>query len=310
MNSVALKHVYFIGLGAIGAKYASMLHDYDPNLVSVIVDKHRLNRYEEQGFVVNGKPYRFNYITAENCVQKADLILIAVKSTQLKQALVDIAPFIGEKTIVLSLLNGVNTAEVIGNEIGMQHMLYSIIYMDAVRDKNIITYQSKGRFLFGERCNLSHSERVKSVANLLEAAQIVYEIPEDMSLALWQKYLINIVVNQLSFIVQSGYQLFKDNEYILKLTQLIGEEAIAVANAYNVNLTLQDIEALKKTMLKIDGKATPSMYQDRLAGRKSEVDIFSGELIKLAEAKGVSVPFNTFIYNLITAIEFETLDRR
>ncbi len=310
MSTLTFNHIYFIGLGAIGAKYASMIYDYNPSLVNVIVDKNRHDRYQKDGFVVNGKKYFFNYVTANDNAPKADLIFIAVKSTQLSQALEDIRPFVGEDTIVLSLLNGVNTAEVIGKSIGFKYMLYSIIYMDAVRDKNVINYQSKGRFLFGERNNHTHSDRVKRVANLFENAQIAYEVPTDMALALWRKYLINIVVNQLSFIVQSGYQLFKENQYVLTLTQLIGEETIAVAKAYDVDLTQDDIEALKKTMLKIDGKASPSMFQDRLAGRKSEVDIFSGELIKLAKAKGIAVPFNTFIYNLIKAIEFETLERK
>lgn len=309
MQQNAFKNVCFIGLGAIGAKYASMIHDVFPNDLKILANAERIQRYTNDAVFVNGKKYDFKYVDIANPTFTADIIFIAVKSTQLNQALADIKPFISDNTIILSLLNGVSTANAIANVVGNKNLLYSIIYMDAVRDKNQITYKSKGRFLFGEAKNDTHTERVKSVMAFFDKVDINYEVPADMQLALWQKYLINIVVNQLSFIVQSGYQIFKDNTYVLSLTQLIGEETLKVANAYGVNLQQSDIDALKKTMLKIDGKASPSMHQDRQAGRLSEVDIFSGELIRLAKAKNVDVPYNTFIYNLIKAIEFEEIER-
>ncbi|WP_407428792.1 ketopantoate reductase family protein, partial [Arcticibacter sp.] len=145
-----IQSVYFIGLGAIGAKYASKIYDFDPEMVSIIVDQKRLDRYTEEGVFVNQKRYDFKYVLAEHTVDKADLIIIGVKSYQLKQAIEDIKPFVGENTLVLSLLNGINSHDIIADEIGAEHVLYSIVYMDAVRQQNYISYKSNGIFVFGE----------------------------------------------------------------------------------------------------------------------------------------------------------------
>ena len=65
-----------------------------------------------------------------------DLVLVATKQTALPEIMDDICALVGENTIVLSLLNGVTSEEIIGNEIGMEHMLHSLMRIDAVRDGN------------------------------------------------------------------------------------------------------------------------------------------------------------------------------
>ena len=62
--------------------------------------------------------------------------MVATKQTALPEIMDDICALVGENTIVLSLLNGVTSEEIIGNEIGMEHMLYSLMRIDAVRDGN------------------------------------------------------------------------------------------------------------------------------------------------------------------------------
>ena len=52
-----IQHIYVIGLGAMGALYASKLYDYNPELVHVILDEQRKTRYEHDGFWVNNKKY-------------------------------------------------------------------------------------------------------------------------------------------------------------------------------------------------------------------------------------------------------------
>ena len=46
-----------------------------------------------------------------------------------------------------------------------------------------------------------------------------------------------------------------------------------------------------------------SMHQDILAGRKTEVDIFAGEIIKLGKEFNVLTPYNQVLYDLIKIAE-------
>lgn len=50
-----MKSIYFLGLGALGAKYAASFYEYNPEIVSVIVDEERKNRYEKSQIFVNDK---------------------------------------------------------------------------------------------------------------------------------------------------------------------------------------------------------------------------------------------------------------
>jgi 2-dehydropantoate 2-reductase len=124
MSQREIGNVYIIGLGAIGATYAARLVDYVPQKVKVICTAERLAAYQEKGLIVNGKAYQFSFILPEDQgFPPADLILIAVKHHQPDQAVENIKGFLGENTIVMSLLNGISSEEEIGNVIGMRRLL-------------------------------------------------------------------------------------------------------------------------------------------------------------------------------------------
>lgn len=306
MSDKLIQSVYFFGIGAIGAKYASIIYDYSPELVKVIADTNRIQRYQSEGIYVNDKKYDFDYVNVDNTnKEKADLIIIGVKSQQLDEVLEAIKSFVKEDTIVLSLLNGVHVGDRIGEMLGDEHVLYSIVYMDAVKDGNQISYKHIGKVVFGEKENTVHSEKVQRVVDLFEKIGIPYEIPENMRLGLWRKFLINVVVNQLSFIMNAPYRAFQDNSDVLILMQLIGEEVLAVANATGIPLNQADIDAMKETMRRIDRNGKTSMLQDRLNNRSSEVAIFAGEIIQLGQNTDIPTPYNQMILHLIQAMELE-----
>lgn len=139
-------------MGAIGCAYGSKLHDLAPENLRVIADGERIKRYREDGFIINGKPYSFNYVTPENETEPADLVIIAVKFTQLPQAIRDIRNHVGEKTIILSLLNGISSEEMIAESYGTDKILYSLCNaIDANREGNSVDFTTYGIIYFGER---------------------------------------------------------------------------------------------------------------------------------------------------------------
>jgi 2-dehydropantoate 2-reductase len=101
--------IYLCGLGAIGSIFAGKIHETNPDWISVIVDKKRREEYGRNAVIVNGKPYTFKMVLPEAYTEPADLILIAVKQHQLFQCIKDINNFVGRKTVILSLLNGITS---------------------------------------------------------------------------------------------------------------------------------------------------------------------------------------------------------
>ena len=99
---------------------------------------------------LNGKPLNFNYV-AEDKNFKADLIIIATKFDGLNDVIKNIENFVSEDTIIMSLLNGVSSEEIISRKYGWKHLPISyFIGHSAMREGNIITHDGVGDIVFGE----------------------------------------------------------------------------------------------------------------------------------------------------------------
>lgn len=293
--------IYFLGLGALGAKYAASLVDYNSDLVKVIVNEERKKRYEYEAVFVNGKKYDFDYVTTESN-QFPDFIFLVVKSDHLSQAIEDLKPFVGENTMIVSLMNGITSERMLADVFGWDRVVNAVAYMDAVKQGNQVTYGSIGRIIFGQ-VNPSNPEKLQALNELLDDAGVPNELSDDIQKAQWAKYVVNVVGNQLTYLLEFPYGQFRTNEYLDRLVDLIGNEVIEVGNAAGIDIGLKELDRLKKTMKIVDENGKTSMLQDREAKRYSEVDEFSGEIIRLGKQYGVATPYNELIYNMVKAIE-------
>jgi 2-dehydropantoate 2-reductase len=131
--------------------------------VKVLADAACIASYQREGITVNGKAYAFDFVVSSSQVPRADLLLVAVKHPQLFEAIRLLTPVEGKDTIVLSLLNGISSEELIGQVIGREHLLYSYVYMDAVREGRAVRYSQLEKIVFGEAANEGLSARVAAV---------------------------------------------------------------------------------------------------------------------------------------------------
>ena len=104
-----IERVTLIGLGAMGVFFAPRLLEKLGANFKVMASGARKERLEQKGVTVNEINYRFPIITPETECDPADLVIIAVKSYDLPQAISDIKNQVGPDTIILSVLNGVES---------------------------------------------------------------------------------------------------------------------------------------------------------------------------------------------------------
>lgn len=299
---MSINSIYFLGLGALGAKYASSFYNYNPELLKIIVNKQRKEKYQTSRIFVNDVKYDFEYITNEEIKSFPDLIILTVKSDDLPQAIQDLKPFVGENTLILSLMNGITSERVLAEVFGWEKVINAVAYMDAVKEGNKVTYGSIGKIIFGE-ITPNNQNKLEELHLLMNEANIPNELTNEVEKAQWAKYVVNVVANQLTFLLEFPYGQFRTNEYLDKMVDLIGNEVIAVANAHGVAIGQIEIDKLKKTMKVVDEAGKTSMLQDREAKRYSEVDEFSGEIIRLGKLYDIATPYNELIYNMVKAIE-------
>ena len=118
-----IKNVLLCGLGAIGTIYADKLQRSNSDNFRVLVDESRLKKYTENPIKFNGVKLDFNYLLPSDKDFKADLIIVSTKFTGLDDAIKNMANFVKEDTIILSLLNGVTSEDIIAVAYGKEKLL-------------------------------------------------------------------------------------------------------------------------------------------------------------------------------------------
>jgi 2-dehydropantoate 2-reductase len=302
---VVINSVLIAGAGAIGLSVAETLYYADPRCVSILAKGERLKRYREKGLRVNGKRLDFRF----GGDRPVDLIIVACKFHHLNQVIEDIRPCVGGDTLILSLLNGISSEDIIGAVYGRERLpLGMIIGTDAFHSGEETMYALKGVINFGD-ADGKNGEREKSIADFFTRTGVPFALRENMRRMLWYKYMINIGVNQITAVLRLPYRAVqnKGGPGEIPEARLLMEkamrEAIAAANAEGVDLNEGDIGEWYQTVNRLSPAGYTSMAQDVLAGRKTEVEMFSLHLMELGRRHGIPVPVNETLYLQLRAIE-------
>lgn len=302
-----IKTVSWIGLGALGSVYlARMSENLPPESIRVIAGGDRGQRYRQDGVFVNGKQYFFPVYAPDEQPGPADLVIFAVKYNQLNKAINDVRHHVGPDTVILSLLNGITSEEIIGGVYGMDKLLYALsIGIDAVRTGRETRCRNIGYIPFGEPANPPgyYSDKVKRVREFFEQAKIPYDIPENMLHSLWRKYMINVGVNQITAMLRAPYGPIQKEGEARSLMLASMREVAAVSVKAGVPLSQKDIDDSLRILDGLSPEGKTSMLQDVEAGRDTEVEIFAGTLIALGKQYNVPVPVNEMLYRFIKATE-------
>jgi 2-dehydropantoate 2-reductase len=214
---------------------------------------------------------------------------------------------VADHTVILSVMNGIDSEERIGAVCGMDKILYAIVVgIDAVRDGNVVTFSKQGKLFFGEAVNQTLTERVKSLHSLFQKAGIIYETPEDMIRTLWWKFMINVGMNQVSAVLRAPYRVFHHSYEARELMEEAMREVIALARAEHIHLEEKDIQSFYPFLLAMSPDGKTSMVQDVEARRKTEVEMFAGKVVELSGKHGIATPVNKVLYRLLKAMETYT----
>jgi 2-dehydropantoate 2-reductase len=301
-----IETISIIGAGALGGAYASILYDMDRRCVSFVAGGNRFERLSQEGLIVNGKHYLIPVLRREDSSSPSDLVIVAVKHHHLDNAILDMKNRVGEQTIILSVMNGIESEERIAAVYGMEKVLYAVsVGIDALREGNRVNYASQGKIFFGEARNTSLTDRVKRVQALFDKAGIVYEIPPDMIHILWWKFMINVGINQASAVLRAPFSVFQTSQEARNLMESAMQEVIKLSEKAGVNLSEEDIEKFNKILMDINPQGKTSMLQDIEAGRKTEVEMFAGKVIELGRQFSVPTPVNQKLFDSIKKIEAE-----
>lgn len=300
-----IKNVIICGIGAIGSIYAHKISNFDNEHLKILVDKNRLGKYTKNPKIFNGEKLKLNYILPDNTEFKADLIIIATKYNGLFDAIKNIKNFVNENTIILSLLNGVTSEELIAEKYGWKNIIHSyFVGHSAMRQGNNITFDGKGDIIFGVlNPNITDKNDEIILKNYFDKTGISYKIPQDIERSMWLKFMLNVSSNQTSAILNKTFGQMQKSRKFRKLLENIMLEVIAIAKAKGIKNTQTLIEDAFRVFDTMSADGKTSMLQDIESGRKTEVEMFAGTVINLGKKYNIPTPYNKIIKEMIEILE-------
>ncbi|MBR4574729.1 MAG: ketopantoate reductase family protein [Lachnospiraceae bacterium] len=301
INTVAI-----IGLGAIGAYFADKMLPHLDDDLRIIAGGDRKKRLEAEGLIVNGKQEYYNIVSPDDKTGYADLVIVIPKFKELSQALCDVKNQVGPDTVIMTPLNGVESEDIAAKIYGKERILYSLMRVSSVKDKNKVSFNPDTSFVeFGDKTNDEKdlSENVRAVKEFFDAAGIKSIIRADMELAIWEKFVCNVSENQVSALMKIPFGAWGAKSDANAMRLMAADEVIKLANKKGIKIADDYAKDHLEFLMKLPKENMSSTLQDILAGRKTEVDMFAGTVIKLGKEYGVPTPVNEFLYHAIRLLE-------
>lgn len=297
-----IETVAVMGAGAIGAYFIWGLSEKLGRNFCVIADGERADRLHAEGIVINQKKYMPEVKTPEQA-HGVDLLLIATKYGALQKALPDVEKIVSEHTVVMSLLNGVDSEDILAEHIGRSRILYSFMKIASERRGSSVTFDADSTpgLFYGEPDMEQVSGRMQAVAELLEDTGIHFQMCREIRKDIWYKYALNISRNLPQAIVGCGAGAYGNSQHMAFLAEQLRKEVVQVAAANKIDISEKGSTASKHA--RVTDHARYSTLQDLDAGRHTEIEMFSGTLIRMAGEAGIQVPYNEFAYHAIKALE-------
>ncbi|MGM9947214.1 ketopantoate reductase family protein [Floccifex sp.] len=285
--------VAIIGAGAIGSYFIYGFR----NQCTVIAQGKRKENLEKNGIYINDIHYKLNVKTPKDAGYQ-DMVLICTKYTALNSVLEFLPQLIHENTIVLCLCNGVTSEEKIAQVIDSKHILHSFIKLASYRNGNHITFNDQliSDVYFGSISN--NIELENRCINLFSNSLIHYHCIKDIINQMWIKYASNIANNLPQAIVQANSLMYTKSKHGYFLASVLWKEVYKIA-------CLKEI-VIPENVCIFPGSDSGNIYstlQDIQAKKHTEVDMFLGELLKMAKEFNVCLPYSEMCYHVIKCIE-------
>ena len=297
-----IKKVAILGAGAVGSYVIEGISGCREIRLGVIAEGERNARLKRAGCTINGVTYHPEVWTYQE-TDNIDLLIVSLKYGALPTALDTIKQATSQNTIVMSLMNGVDSEEIIAKEVGEPHVLYSVIKIASHKEKTGFYFNPETTIgiIFGELKTPYDSERVQAVKELFGRTEIHFRATKYIREEVWSKYRLNVCNNLPQAILGAGVGCYRDSVHMKAISDGLKGELEAIAQAKGIDLSKTEASSGRGSA--VPPSARYSTLQDLDAGRQTEIEMFSGALIRMGKELGIPTPYNEYTYHMIKALE-------
>ena len=297
-----IKSVAVLGAGAVGSYVIWGLSEKKDIRLGVIASGERAKRLKNKGCKINDTVYHPEVWTPEEA-HGVDFLIVSLKYGALPGALDDITAVTGENTVIMSLMNGVDSEEIIAEKVGAEHLLHAVIKVASHKENDGYVFNPEATLgiIFGEVSAPYDSERVQAVPDLFSGTGLHCRATDCILEEIWSKFRLNVCNNLPQAILGAGVGCYRDSVHMKAISDGLRAELMAIAEAKGIDISKADVSSERGSA--VPPTARYSTLQDLDAGRHTEIDMFSGALIRMGKELGIPTPYNEFTYHMIKALE-------
>jgi 2-dehydropantoate 2-reductase len=219
------------------------------------------------------------------------MVIFSVKLRDTESAARQLLPVIGPQTGIISLQNGVQKDDMLAPIVGREHLLGGAAYIgvSVARPGVIRKAGTLERLAFGEFDN-KISPRAQAFLDACKAGDIKADIPPDITLELWQKFVFLVAMSSVTSAMRSTIGPIRANPLTRQFALDVMKEVVAVGRAHGVAL---DPDFAEKRIAGADALSPDmraSMALDLELGRPLELPWLAGAVVDLGAQKGVPTP--------------------
>lgn len=298
--------------GYFGGRLAKAGHD-----VTFIARRRHLAAITDSGLRVDsiGGDFVVHPAKATDSPQsigEVDCVIVAIKAGQLTDSIEQLKPLMGEQTIVLPLLNGIEHMDLLVDTFGSECVLGGLCRISSfVAGPGHITHVGVKPYIsFGE-LNHEESERVgrlREIFSVLDGIDV--DVPADIHVAMWGKFILICSTSGVGAVTRQPFGIIRNIPESRAILKTSVEETVRVGCAKGVNLPSDMVDAIMRRIDSFPASMVASMQKDIMEGRPSELEAQTGAVVRMGRALGIPTLTHGFIYASLLPMELQARSKK
>ncbi|OKL41603.1 ketopantoate reductase family protein [Pontibacter flavimaris] len=298
-----------VGMGGVGGYYGGMLAqrfatDEKYEVIFIARGEHK-EKIAQRGLTLEleeGTQVIRPSIIADDPAPlgKLDLILFCVKSYSLEQVAGQLAKSISSDTVILPLLNGVESIEYLQRRFPEAQVLWGCVYIIAsIKAPGVVQVQGKyNRLIWGSPD--SPQDKLERIKSLFDEAGINHEqYEQEAEVKVWEKFSFISPVASLTSLTHQTMGQIMDQPALQEQLQQLMLELVQVSKARGIELPGDIVARNLDVVERMQRHVTSSMERDFANGNNTELENLTGYIVREADKYNVAVPMYQQVYQAL-----------
>ncbi|MFC4076371.1 ketopantoate reductase family protein [Salinithrix halophila] len=299
--------ILILGAGAVGGYFGGRLLEKGED-VTFLVRPRRKQQLEESGLVIRSVhgDYKASVkaITSGEDAGTFDAVVLGVKAYHLERSLADLRSYVGEKTLILPLLNGVTHLDRLQEVFKPEQVVGGLCFIETtLNEKGEIEQYSHRHDVYMGELDGSDSERINRLFQVFDGARMTVKKSKCILADMWQKYTFISTFSGITSLMNSSIGPVMAAPGGRETVRRLLDEIVEVARSKEPALDVELAERVFTTLESLEPTMKSSMLRDIEKGGAVEADHLHGSLIHMAPA-GTDLPLLKAVYAYLKTYEF------